>query len=62
MQRGFQSFLGADAQEEEKPKPEQLLDEISVEGIARYIKSDKCEYFESDFLICVHNNYFNTMS
>jgi NAD-dependent deacetylase sirtuin 2 len=27
----------------DEPKPESVLDEVSFEGIARYIKSDKCK-------------------
>lgn len=28
---------------DDEPKPESVLDEVSFEGIARYIKSDKCK-------------------
>ena len=40
----------SDSQEEEveaKAKPEQLLKELTLEGVAEYIKGDKCE-FHSD--------------
>ena len=33
-----------EASEEEKEKPAQLLDEVTFEGIANYIKNGRCEY------------------
>ena len=32
------------ASEKEKEKPEQLLDEVTFEGVANYIRNGKCEY------------------
>ena len=26
------------------PRPEKLLDELTLEGVAKYIKNDKCKY------------------
>ena len=36
---------GSEAQEasQEKEKPEQLLDEVTFEGVAKYIKNGRCE-------------------
>ena len=33
-----------EANEEEKEKPVQLLDEVTFEGIAKFIRSGRCEF------------------
>ena len=39
----FQKYFSKALDISDEPKPESLLDEVTFEGIAKYIKSDKCQ-------------------
>ena len=40
----FKLSTGQDEDLPEKEKPEQLLEEVTFEGVANYIKKGRCEY------------------
>ena len=51
LARFMQSSLGVGSEEEEKREP--VIDEFTLAGIAKYIKSDKCKgLFQFPFFIC----------
>lgn len=38
--------IAVQGEQEEKEKPEQLLEDVTFEGIAKFMKTEKCNYYD----------------